>query len=163
MAGAREQRYSRPGDGAIFVGQPFFAASLGLHLRWAGDGADRALLNELLSQLLVLELDHLATAAAAGQAYTVAALHELTQRPGWLLKSRLPEAPERYRLTQTARRQAGEGPRLELLLSLELATRVALASVQQQPPLPSWVARSKQAHSLLLQALRDQALFQPGQ
>jgi hypothetical protein len=156
----REQRYTRPGGAAVHLGQPFCAAGLGLRLRWSDGGAGRVLLNDLLSHLFILELDELAMAAAAGQDYEVASLRELAERPGWLLQSQLGTAPERYRLTRTDNGHAGEGLRLELLLTLELATRVALESIDAESKPPSWVARAWRAHAALRQALRGRALFQ---
>jgi hypothetical protein len=156
----REQRYTRPGGAAIHLGQPFFAPDLGLRLRWSDDGASRALLNDLLSQLFILELDEIAGTVVAGQDYEVAPLRELAERPGWLLQSQLDTAPERYRLTRTDHVQAGEGLRLELLLTLELAMRVALESVDAESKHAFWVARAWRAHAVLRQALRGGALFQ---
>jgi hypothetical protein len=160
LANWREQRYTRPGGAAVHLGQPFCAAGLGLRLRWSDGGAGRVLLNDLLSHLFILELDELAMAAAAGQDYEVASLRELAERPGWLLQSQLGTAPERYRLTRTDNGHAGEGLRLELLLTLELATRVALESIDAESKPPSWVARAWRAHAALRQALRGRALFQ---
>lgn len=155
-----EQRYTRPGGAAVQLGQPFCSAGPGLRLRWRGGGAGRTLLNDLLSHLFILELDELAVAAAAGQDYEVAPLRELAERPGWVLQSQLGAAPERYRLTRTDNGHAAEGLRLELLLTLELATRVALESVDGESKPPSWVARAWRAHAALRQALRGRALFQ---
>lgn len=161
MSLRQEQRYRLPEGEILLVGRPFFDASPGLRLRWPDAAPGRELLNELLGTLFVLELDQLAVAAAEGKDYEVGPLRELAARPGWLLHSCLDAEPDRYRLTRVDSGRTGEGSRLELLLTLELATRIAMQSVDAQPEPPSWVARSRQAHRALSQALRGRALFQP--
>lgn len=156
----RELRYSVPGGDTIVAGQPFFSARPGLRMRWADEHADHLLLNDLLGQVFVLELDHVVKAAAGGQDYEVAPLHELAERPGWLLQSRLKDAPDRYRLTRADTGQQVEGARSDLLLTLELAARTALGSVDGQSSSPSWVGRLRYAHQALRHALNGQDLFQ---
>ncbi len=160
MADRHERRYHLPGGETLLVGRPFFEVGLGLRLHWSDAAPGHALLNELLGCLFVLELDQPALAAASGGDCAIAPLRELAERPGWLLQSRLADRSDRYRLTRTDSGQTEEGDRLELLLTLELATRLALRSVAGQKP-PAWALRAQQAHRALQQALQDHALFRP--
>jgi hypothetical protein len=155
-----EQRYHLPGGETLLVGQPFFDIGPGLRLHWSDAAPGHELLNELLGCLFVLELDQPALAAASGGDCAVAPLRELAERPGWLLRSRLAGDIDRYRLTRTDSGQSEEGDRFELLLTLELATRLALQSIAGQTP-PAWALRARQAHRALQQALQGHALFRP--
>jgi hypothetical protein len=131
-----------------------------MRLRWVNDATRYELLNELLGCLFVLELDQPALAAASGGDCAVAPLRELAERPGWLLQSRLAGQTDRYRLTRTDSGQSEEGVRLELLLTLELATRLALQSIAGQKP-PAWALRTRKAHRALQEALQGQVLCRP--
>ena len=133
---------------------------LDVRTRWLTPGKGRDALNEVLSEIQVLEIDHLAFAAAQGEPFHIGALRELGQRPAWDLVSRVPEAPENYRLAKECA-EPQEGPRLDLLLALELAVRCALKPFETIADIPPWVQRSRQAHSQLLASLQGLPLFEP--
>lgn len=128
--------------------------------RWLSPGPGRDTLNRLLSELFILEVDHLATAVAAGQSYRVAPLSELAQRAGWTVESRVEGNPATYRLGYDGEAAAAVGPRQDLLLILELLLRCALRLFASQTEVPTWVERARLAHSKLLDALQGHTLFQ---
>jgi hypothetical protein len=114
----------------------------------------------MLADVLFLEWDRVALAVAAGETYTLAALRELAQRDGWLIESKLPEAPDRFRLT----REGGgpcEGMRLDLLRTLELTLRCSLKPFERIANWPNWVEPTWQAYEPLLLALQGHPLFEP--
>ncbi|HEX5416981.1 MAG TPA: hypothetical protein VFZ25_15060, partial [Chloroflexota bacterium] len=122
-------------------------------------GPGRDALNQLLGELFILEVDHLATAAAAGESYRVAPLTELAQRAGWTIESRVPGAPTTYRLSHDGEAIAAVGPRQELLLILELLLRCALRLFEGESDVPTWVERARLAHPKLVEALEGQEVL----
>jgi hypothetical protein len=130
-----------------------------LRVRWLPDDAQHAALNELLAHVSVLELDHLAEAAALGAPFTVAPLDELVPRPGWELTTRVLDDPALYELRKYGEASVHRGARDELLLLLELSVRSALARYIGQPPPRKWVQRLRLVHPKLLQAVAGQELF----
>ncbi len=134
---------------------------VGMYLRWLTPGEGREALNVLLSEILILEFDHLTTAIINGETYRVEPLRELAQREGSWLNTRLEHDPERYDLMRDDAQVHHQGKRLDLLLSAELTLRVALKSFEGQQEPPSWVVRAQKVYPLLLEALEGQDIFQP--
>ena len=129
-------------------------------VRWVRSDPGREAIARMLADVLFLEWDRVALAVAAGETYTLVALSELAQRAGWLIESKLPEAPDRFRLT----REGGEpceGMRLDLLRALELTLRCSLKPFERIADWPNWVEPTRQAYQQLLLALEGHALFQP--
>lgn len=153
LPGTDEEVEVSTADNMALTGMP------GLH--WRTPGAGRAALEEMLSELFILEVDHLASAAAQGRVYRVAPLQELAQREGWTLESRPVNSPTTYRLTRDSKDEPAVGPRQELLLTLELLLRAALLSRPSDEEEPSWVERARRAHEELLRALDGHAVFEP--
>ena len=83
-------------------------------VRWMTSDPGRDAMTQMLADVLFLEWDRVTLAVAAGETYTLVALSELAQRAGWLIESRLPEAPDRFRLTREGG-ESCEGMRLDLL------------------------------------------------
>ncbi|MBN9387637.1 MAG: hypothetical protein J0I20_06250 [Chloroflexi bacterium] len=133
---------------------------IGVIGRWVTPGDGRTALNEMLSGILVLELDHLVKAAASGESYRVDPLKELGNREGWQLNTSLEEDPSKYSLVKDGTERAHQGPRLDLLLVLEVMMRCALKPFEGQKEPPSWVTRSRLVYPQLLKELKGQALFQ---
>jgi hypothetical protein len=117
-------------------------------------------LNELLAHISVLELSHLAEAAARGQQFTVDPLDDILPRPGWKLATRAPDAPSEYTLQRMDDGGVQRGARRHLLLLLELAVRSALAPHVGQPAPRRWVQRLRDVHPELRAALGEEALFE---
>jgi hypothetical protein len=134
---------------------------LRLHWETAGDG--RAALEKMLSELFILEVDRLASAAAQGRVYRVAPLQELSQRGGWTLETRPVDSPTTYRLARDGEDESVVGPRQELLLTVELLLRCALLSRPSEEEEPSWVDRARRAHGEVLHALNGHAVFEPAE
>jgi hypothetical protein len=132
-----------------------------VRVQWATPGAGREALNQLLSGVLVLELDHLAAAVAAGETFRLAPLQNLGDREGWTLDSQLKEAPDRYQVQKDDDPAVHQGPRLDLLLALELALRTALLPFEDRDDPPTWVPRARAVHPRLVAALAGQDLFVP--
>ena len=133
---------------------------VGLAVRWLTPGPGREALNEVLGGLPVLELDHLARAAAAGEPFRIDPLRQLGDREGWRLNSRLASDPTLYSLEKDGTGREQRGPRLDLLLSLELTLRCALKPFEAAAEFPTWVARSRQVYPALLAALDGEPLFE---
>lgn len=155
--------FRRPSTGEILVvlrprvpGYP-----VEVRVQWAGAGEGREALNELLGGVLVLELDQLADAVVTGASIRLDPLQEFGDRPGWTIAGRAPDDPNRYRLRKDDEPDVAEGPRLDLLLALELALRTALGGVSQAVPRPAWVARAEAAHGRLTAELDGVDLFRP--
>jgi hypothetical protein len=134
-----------------------------LRALWVPNDADHQLLNDLLLHVSVLELDHLAQAAADGNPYTVDPLDDLLPRPGWEIVTRLPDQPSRYTLRQLDTDAYHEGPRRELLLLLELEARALLAPHEGRPPPQEWIRRLREVYPRILAALEGEALFEPAE
>ena len=129
-------------------------------VRWMTSDPGRDAMTQMLADVLFLEWDRVTLAVAAGETYTLVALSELAQRAGWLIESKLPEAPDRFRLT----REGGEpceGMRLDLLRALELTLRCSLKPFERIADWPNWVEPTWQAYEQLLLALQGHVLFQP--
>ena len=134
---------------------------VGVIVKWVTPGEGREALNEMLAGILVLELDHLAQAAAAGEPFRIDPLKELGDREGWNLDSRLKGNPQKYNLIKDGTKEKHQGPRLDLLLALELMLRCALKPFEDQPEPASWVIRSRKVYPQILKALEGQTLFEP--
>ena len=117
-------------------------------------------LNDLLAHISVLELSHLAQAAARGEPFTVDALDEILPRPGWELVTKTTDEPAQYTLQKMGDATVHRGARRRLLLLLELAVRSALAPHLGQPSPRSWVQRLRDVHPELRQALGEEALYE---
>ena len=133
---------------------------IGVVVRWVTPGEGREALNEMLNGILVLEMDHLAKAAASGESYRIDPLKELGNREGWQLVSSLENDPQKYSLVKDGTSQEHRGSRLDLLLALELMVRCALKPFEDQAEIPSWVRRSRQVYPQVLKSLDGAALFQ---
>jgi hypothetical protein len=133
---------------------------IGVMVQWVTPGEGREALNEMLSGILVLELDHLAEAVATGETYRIDPLKELGDREGWQLNSSLKEDPQVYSLIKDGTAQEHQGARLDLLLALEVMLRCALKPFEDQAAIPSWVTRSRKVYPQVLKALDGQPLFQ---
>lgn len=155
-------RFALPGGDELEIVRPSGAYyPVGVIGRWITPGEGRDALSEMLSGILVLELDHLAKAAAAGEEYRIDPLKELGNREGWQLNSSLKDNPQTYSLVKDGTTREQQGSRQDLLLTLELMLRCALKPFEKQKELPSWVVRARPAHLLLLKELKGQTLFQP--
>lgn len=132
-----------------------------LRALWVPDDADHQLLNDALLHVSVLELDHLASAAANGEPYTIEPLDDLLPRPGWELVTQSPDKPSQYTLRQLDTNAFHEGPRRELLLLLELEMRALLVPHEGQPPPQEWIGRLREVYPDILTALEGEALFEP--
>ncbi len=132
-----------------------------VRVKWLTPGDGREALNSLLSEIFILEFDHLATAIVNGEKYRIDPLRELGQREGGWLETRLESDPERYDLSRDHDRQHHQGKRLDLLLSAELTLRCALEGFEGREEPPSWVIRARKAYPKLLKALKGKELFQP--
>ncbi len=157
-AGPRtEGLFQRP-DGAVAEvwRPPGPAYPADVRVRWVSPGAGREALSAMLAEVLVLELDHLAEAAAAGAPFRLAPLREFATRGGWTIETRPPDQPDSYRLKQDGVPGAVEGPRLDLLLALELAVRCALLPFEGQDNPVAWVARARLVYPRLLAALHGE-------
>ena len=128
---------------------------------WVPNDADHQLLNDALLHVSVLELDHLAHAAANGEAYTIDPLDDLLPRPGWELVTQTAGDPSRFSLLQLDTGAYHEGPRRELLLLLELEMRALLAPHEGQPPPQEWIRRLREVYPDIRTALQGEELFQP--
>lgn len=150
----------RTQDEAEFTTEnPMAPGNLGV--RWVTPGPGREELNQMLAELLILEVDHLAVAAANGESYRVEPLRELAVRDGWSLHSKVGEEPALYQLQRDGESTVSAGPRTDLLLILELLLRMALQLYEGQPSAPTWVARARKAHPMLVAALQGHDLLQP--
>jgi hypothetical protein len=134
---------------------------LDVRVQWLTPGPGRSALNEMLSGIQVLEIDHLATAAAEGAPFHIGALRTLGSRPAWDLVPRTDDDPATYRLAKAQEDRRHQGPRADLLLALELAVRCALTPFKTIAVPPAWVPRARQAHSKLLAALDGADPFEP--
>ncbi len=123
------------------------------------DGAHEPL-NDMLAHISVLELSHLAQAAARGEPFTVDALEEILPRPGWEIATRSEDEPAQYTLEKMGDPAVHRGSRRQLLLLLELGVRSALAPHVGQPPPRRWVQRLRDVHPELRDALDGEALFE---
>lgn len=132
-----------------------------LRALWVPNDAEHQPLNDLLLHVSVLELDHLARAAADGKPYTVDPLDDLLSRPGWEIVTRIPDQPSRYTLRQLDTDAKHGGPRRELLLLLELEARALLAPHEGQPPPQEWIRRLREVYPALRMALQGETLFEP--
>lgn len=138
-----------------------FDNPVGMYVRWLTPDEGREALNLLLSEILILEFDHLTTTILNGESYRIEPLRELSQREGSWLNTRLEHDPERYDLIRDDEQVHHQGKRLDLLLSAELTLRAALSSFEGQEEPPSWVLRSRNVYPLLLESLEGQDIFQP--
>ncbi len=152
---------SAAGDEAEIMYATGFDNPVGMYVKWLTPGEGREALNLLLSEILILEFDHLTTAIINGETYRVEPLRELAQRGGSWLNTRLEHDPERYDLIRDDEQVHHQGKRLDLLRSAELTLRVALKGFEGQEEPPSWVERSRSVYPLLLEALDGQDIFQP--
>ena len=131
-----------------------------VHVRWVTSNPGRDAIAQMLADVLFLEWDKVTLPVAAGETYTLPPLRELAQRAGWLIESRLPGAPDKFRLTREGE-VSREGLRLDLLLALELTLRCSLKPFERIANWPNWVEPTRKAYQQLLLALRGHALFQP--
>lgn len=154
--------YTRPvsGDEIEVIRPAGMYYPVGVIVRYVTPGEGRAALNEMLAGILVLELDHLAEAAAAGESYRVDPLKELGDREGWQLESSLTDDPSSYSLVKDETSEVHKGPRLDLLLALELMLRTALKPFERQAEIPSWVTRSRKVYPQVVKALKDEPLYE---
>jgi hypothetical protein len=149
------------GEVLVVLRPPGIGYPADVRVQWATPGEGREALNELLASVLVLELDRLAAAVAGGETYRLAPLRELGDREGWTLGSQLADASSRYQLQKDDAPSAHQGPRLDLLLALELGLRVALLPFAGVEDLPTWVGRAREVHPRLVAALEGADLFEP--
>ena len=153
-------RFTRQAGEEIEVTRPAgMYYPIGVTVRWVTPGEGREALNEMLAGILVLELDHLARAAAAGETFRIDPLKELGDREGWILNSRLKKDPPKYSLIKDDTGQEHQGPRLDLLLALEVMVRIAIKPFEDQTEIPSWVTRARKVYPQVLKALDGQPLF----
>jgi hypothetical protein len=131
-----------------------------VQVRWVTSNPGRAALTQMLADVTFLEWDRVTLAVVAGEAYSLAPLRELAQRAGWLIESRLPAAPDVYRLTREEETPC-EGPRLDLLRALELTLRCSLKPFERIAEWPNWVKPTWEAYGQLLSVLQGYDLFQP--
>ena len=117
-------------------------------------------LNDMLAHISVLELSHLAQAAARGEPFTVDALDEILPRPGWEIATQAQAEPAQYTLRKMGDATVQRGARRHLVLLLELAVRSALAPHVGQPPPRTWVQRLRDVHPEVRNALDGEALFE---
>ncbi len=129
-------------------------------VKWLTPGEGREALNTLLSEMIILEFDHLARAVVDGTKYRIDPLQELGQRVGGWIETRLEDEPDRYNLIRDNESQPHLGQRLDLLLATELTLRCSLRGFEGQKEPPSWVLRARQVYPDLLQKLQGQELFQ---
>jgi hypothetical protein len=155
-------RFKRSGSAdEIEVTRPAgFSYPLDVKVEWLTPGQGRDALNRVLGGVLVLEVDHLAEAVAAGKPYTIGALQELGQRPATEVESQLPDHPDKYSLKTEGDDRTHTGPRQDLLLALELFLRTALRPFDKAATFPKWVGRSRKAHAELVKALGGQPVFE---
>lgn len=132
-----------------------------LRALWVPNDADHELLNDALLHVSVLELDHLARAAANGEAYTIDPLDDLLPRPGWELVTQVTDMTSRYTLRQRDTGAFHEGSRRELLLLLELQMRALLAPHEGQVPPQEWIRRLREVYPAVRAALQGEELFEP--
>jgi hypothetical protein len=151
----------QPGGDVLEVSRPTgMYYPVGVIVQWITPGEGRAALNEVLGGILVLEMDHLARAAAAGEPFKVDPLQELGNREGWVLDSSLKTDSHLYSLKKDGSKKTHRGARLDLLLALEVMLRCALQPFEDQKEYPSWVTRSRQVYPLVLKSLGDAPLFE---
>ncbi len=131
-----------------------------VQVRWVTPNPGRDAIAQMLADVLFLEWDKVTLPVAAGETYTLPPLRELAQRPGWLIESRLPGAPDKCRLTREGEAPR-EGMRLDLLRALELTLRCSLKPFERIADWPNWVEPAWQAYQQLLLALQGNALFEP--
>lgn len=133
-----------------------------LRVRWLAPNQGEGLtaLNEAMSGIMVLEIDHLARAVARGEEFHIDALKTLALRDGWQLVSRLPTDPTRYSLVKDGESAVSLGARVDLLQTLELAVRCALEPFEGQGDIPSWVERSREVYPEIKNALKGMDRFE---
>ncbi len=131
-----------------------------VRVKWLTPGEGREALNSLLSELIILEFDHLARAVVDGTKYRIDPLQELGQRQGGWLETRLETDQTRYDLIRDNENRHHQGQRRDLLLAAELTLRCSLQSFEGQKAPPSWVVRARKVYPDLLQTLHSIELFQ---
>jgi hypothetical protein len=131
-----------------------------VQVRWVTSNPGRDALTQMLADVMFLEWDRVTLAVTAGEVYPLAPLHELAQRAGWLIESRLPGAPDKCRLTREGKSPC-EGMRLDLLRALELTLRCSLKPFERIADWPNWVKPTWEAYGQLLLVLQGYDLFQP--
>lgn len=126
--------------------------STGLVWRTPGDG--RAVLDGLFAVVRYTDLAHLTTAITEGRVFE----RTPPDAPGrWVVDTRMPDAPERYRAWAPGEERVTCGPRADLLAAAEVLLRVALAPYEGQGEVPGWVADCRLAHVLLLAGMAPRA------
>jgi hypothetical protein len=116
-------------------------------VKWLTPGEGREALNTLLSEMIILEFDHLARAVVDGSKYRIDPLQELGQREGGWLETRLETDPERYDLIRDNENLHHRGKRLDLLLAAELTLRCSLKGFEGQKTPPNWVVRARKVYA----------------
>jgi hypothetical protein len=157
---------STTGDEMEVVRPPGLTYPVGVQVRWLTPAPGRDALSELLSSMMVLEIDHFVEAVLEGGSYQIAPLQELAQREGWYyepdeLESDTDEASGKFRLTKLGETRVNLGNRLDLLLALELMLRCALEPFAGEMNVPTWVERSRQVYPQLQATLQGHDFFQP--
>lgn len=145
----------------VLVRPPGTSYPVDVRAQWATPGEGREALNYMLGSVHILELDRLAAAVEAGETYRLAPLREFGNREGWTLDSQLADAPGRYQIQKDDDPSAHQGPRLDLLLALELVLRAALLPFVGVEELPTWVLRTREVQPRLVAALKGVDLFEP--
>lgn len=176
MKGSKQAESNQPGKESSQLQGRFFRPSTGeevevyrpegmtypvdARVKWLTPGKGREALNTLLSEMIILEFDHLARAVVDGAKYRVDPLQQLGQRVGGWLETRLATDPESYDLIRDNESQHHQGKRQDLVLATELTLRCSLKGFEGQKKPPSWVVRARKVYPDLLQILKGKELFQ---
>jgi hypothetical protein len=145
------------GDRADVIRPEGAGFPIDVHVRRRSDAPGHAALNDMLESVSVLELDHLAEAVAGGREFRLPPLEELAVRDGWTVQP----VGERWRLERDGTGSAHDVSRTDILLVLELTIRVALEPFEGEDDLPSWVVRSREVYPRVVDALGEEARFEP--
>lgn len=123
------------------------AAPDAVGLRWRDPGEAREALDALLGRVSTSGLAHVAATVAEGR--VLERLPPDTARR-WVVDTRMPESPDRFRAWSPGDDAVIYGPRRELVAAVELLLRVALAPYEGRDDVPPWVPDARLAHVLLL-------------